>query len=453
MDDQTDSQADNPADDPHRIDYCIRPNHTGLSGELTVPGDKSISHRALLLAALAVGTSEIHGCLDSADTRATMQALEQMGVAITQTDAGICMAGVGKAGLQSPGQPLDCGNSGTLVRLLSGILAAQTFDTALIGDASLMQRPMRRITEPLERMGAVITTTEAGTLPMHIRGGRPLHGITYELPVASAQLKSAILLAGLYARGETTVHQPLITRDHTERMLIAFGADLRCDGERITVSASDLQASPVKVPADISSAAFFLVAASITPGADITLNNVGMNPTRHAIVGLLQAMGADITIKRRDSPAGAEPIADLRVRHSRLTGITIPPAAVPVAIDELPVLMIAAAVAEGETCLRGAGELRVKESDRIAVMVAGLRQLGIAVEEFADGMQVAGAAFTGGEVDSGADHRIAMAFSIAGLVAAGPVVVQDCANVATSFPGFTDCLGQLGADISVMQHG
>ncbi|MGI9228786.1 MAG: 3-phosphoshikimate 1-carboxyvinyltransferase [Gammaproteobacteria bacterium] len=432
------------------MNYYIEPATAPLSGELLVPGDKSITHRALILAALAQGQTEVRGLLDSADTRATLQVLQQLGVAIGQHEDGIAVQGIGKHGLQAPEAALDFGNSGTSARLMAGVLATQDFASELIGDASLMQRPMRRVSEPLAAMGADINTSAAGSLPLQIRPVSALHGIRYEMPVASAQIKSAILLAGLYADGTTTVIQPAPCRDHTERMLLQFGCPLQQDGNAISVSNAPLQATAIQVPADISSAAFFLVAASIVPGSDVSLPDVGMNPTRHAIVGLLQSMGADIQVQMQDGNEH-EPRADLRVRYSKLRGIDIPTTAVPIAIDELPVLMIAAAVAEGTTTLHGAAELRVKESDRIAAMVAGLQNLGVTVNESADGMQVQGGALQGGEVDSFADHRIAMAFSIAGLAATGAVTVRDCANVATSFPDFVSGCGTLGGLITVRE--
>jgi 3-phosphoshikimate 1-carboxyvinyltransferase len=360
----------------------------------------------------------------------------------------VVIQGVGMKGLQAPDGPLDLGNSGTSMRLLSGLLAGQGFEVILSGDQSLSGRPMGRVTEPLALMGAQIEATEAGTAPLKIRPASGLHGIHYDLPVASAQVKSALLLAGLYAEGETCVLEPAPTRDHTERMLQGFGYPLTREANRICLSGGGiLRGCELEVPADISSAAFFLVGASIAEGSDVMLRHVGVNPTRDGVINILHRMGADIEITAR-AQAGGEPVADLRVRTARLRGIHIPADQVPLAIDEFPALFIAAACAEGETILTGAEELRVKESDRIQVMADGLTALGIDARPTPDGMRIRGGSISGGRVQSEGDHRIAMAFSVAGLRAAGEILVEDCANVNTSFPGFVGMARGLGLRIS-----
>lgn len=419
--------------------YRVAPGGT-LSGEVRVPGDKSISHRAIMLGALADGDTAITGFLEGADSLATLAAFRSMGVAIEGPEAGrVLIRGVGRDGLQAPSVPLDVGNAGTAMRLLCGLLSGQPFASTLVGDASLSRRPMRRITDPLARMGADIATAEAGTAPLAIRPAPRLQGIDYAMPVASAQVKSCLLLAGLYADGDTCVSEPAVTRDHTERMLATFGCPVRRDGHRVCIhGGARLNAAPVEVPADISSAAFFLVGASIADGADLILPAVGINPTRVGVLNILEAMGADVAVTN-PRQCGAEPVADLRVRSARLRGIEIPSDQVPLAIDEFPALFIAAACADGETMLTGAEELRVKESDRIAVMAAGLAQLGVEAEVLRDGIRIRGrgaASLGGGSVDSHGDHRIAMAFAMAALRASAPILVRDCANVDTSFPGF-----------------
>jgi 3-phosphoshikimate 1-carboxyvinyltransferase len=372
-----------------------------------------------------------------------------MGVRIEGPAAGrLRIHGAGLHGLSAPQGDLDMGNSGTAMRLLCGLLCAQRFPSRLVGDASLSRRPMRRVTEPLSRMGARIGTAEGGTPPLDIQpaaGG--LAGIEYRMPVASAQVKSALLLAGLYARGAVAVHEPAPTRDHTERMLASFGQAVSIEGARVSLIATGrLSAQRVVVPGDISSAAFFLVGASIAPGATLRLQGVGLNPTRTGVLDVLRLMGADITLSG-ERTEGGEPVGDLEVRHAPLRGVRIPPAVVPRAIDEFPALMVAAACAEGVTELTGASELRVKESDRIAAVAAGLRALGIEVEEHEDGMRVRGGRPGAGAVDSLGDHRIAMAFAMAGLAATGAVEVLDCANVNTSFPGFVDLAASAGLRI------
>jgi 3-phosphoshikimate 1-carboxyvinyltransferase len=423
-----------------------------LRGEIRIPGDKSISHRALMFGAIASGTSRISGFLDGEDTVATMNAVRCMGISVDRpAGTELVIHGRGHDGLHAAPGPLDLGNSGTSARLMAGLLAGQTFDSEIVGDASLMQRPMRRVVEPLRRMGADIACSDSGTLPVKIRGGARLRGIEFVMPVASAQVKSAILLAGLYADGTTCVVEPAPTRDHTERMLQAFGGDVRQEGRRIAVTRSTLRAADVQVPADISSAAFFLVAGSIVPGSDLLMTGVGINPTRAAVIDILRAMGARIEVHSAGQVSG-EPVADLRVRYAPLRGIRIPRELVPVAIDELPVILIAASCADGATILTDAAELRVKESDRIGTMAAGLAALGIEVHTTPDGMTVAGGSPRGGVVDSAGDHRIAMAFAVAGCRAAGAVTIEDCANVNTSFPGFPVCLRAAGASVMVEWH-
>ncbi len=417
-----------------------------LRGRIRVPGDKSISHRAIMLGALADGATAIDGFLEGEDCLATLRAFRAMGVRIDGPDRGrVTVQGVGLHGLRAPDGPLDMGNSGTSMRLMSGILAGQAFDTVLTGDASLTRRPMRRVTEPLAQMGARIDGTERGTAPLRIRGGQRLTGIDYPLPVASAQVKSCLLLAGLYAEGVTRITEPAPTRDHTERMLEGFGYPLTREGGR-TVAVTGrgrLAGTEIDVPADISSAAFFLVGASIAPGSDLVLEHVGVNPTRTGAIDILRLMGADIEWLN-PRLAGGEPVADLRVRHAPLHGIRIPAELVPLAIDEFPALFVAAACAEGETVLTGAEELRVKESDRIQVMADGLAALGIAAAPTPDGIVIRGGALSGGTVDSHGDHRIAMSFAVAALRARGPIRIGDCANVNTSFPGFAALAREAG---------
>lgn len=425
------------------FDWISRPGQP-LHGSVRIPGDKSVSHRALMLSALADGTSRIRGFLEGEDTRATAAVLAQLGVKIeTPAEGERLVHGVGLRGLRGTAQPLDCGNAGTGMRLLAGLLAGQAFDSTLVGDASLSKRPMRRITDPLAQMGAHIDTRD-GLPPLQVHGGQPLHGIRYALPVASAQVKSAVLLAGLYAQGSTEVIEPHPTRDYTERMLAAFGWPIAFEPGRAKLEGGHaLRATDVDVPADFSSAAFFLVAASIVPGAELLLPAVGLNPRRTGLLQALRLMGADITIENpRES--GGEPVGDLRVRHAPLHGIELPEALVPDMIDEFPALFIAAAVADGRTVVRGAAELRVKESDRIASMAAGLRALGARIEETPDGAIIDGGTLGGGEVQTHMDHRIAMSFTVAGLVATAPVRVRDCSHVATSFPGYRELANACG---------
>lgn len=408
-----------------------------------------------MLGAIAEGQTRIEGFLQGEDTLATMAAFHAMGVEIDYQDERVTINGVGLHGLKAPKIPLDLGNSGTATRLLAGLLAGQSFDAEITGDASLRRRPMRRIVDPLQQMGADITCSEQGTLPLTIHGGQGLRAIDYALPVASAQLKSSLLLAGLYASGTTCITEPAVTRDHTERMLREFGCELQRKRNRICIrGGSQIKACHVHVPADISSAAFFLVGASIATGSDLILERVGINPTRDAIIPILQQMGADISLANQQVVSG-EPVADIRVRSASLHGIDIPQDKVAIAIDEFPAIMIAAACARGRTRLHGASELRIKESDRIQAIASGLEVLGIDVRTHEDGMEVRGGVVSGGTVDSFTDHRIAMAFSMAGLAASGPVHILNCGNVATSFPGFPNLASAAGLQISISgeSHG
>lgn len=422
-----------------------------MCGQIRVPGDKSISHRSIMLGALADGVTEIQGFLEGEDSLATLKAFRAMGVSIDGPDEGrVVVQGVGMRGLTAPTAALDLGNSGTSMRLLSGLLAGQDFDVELIGDHSLMSRPMRRVTEPLAMMGAVIETTDAGTAPLRIRGGQILKGIDYNMPVASAQVKSCLLLAGLYAQGKTCVTEPAPTRDHTERMLSGMGYQVMRDNGRACVEGGGkLKAAPIDVPSDISSAAFFLVGASIAPGSDLLIEHVGINPTRTGVLEILRLMGADIDVQNTRE-IGGEPVADLRVRYAPLKGIDIPVEQVPLAIDEFPVLFVAAACAEGRTVLTGAEELRVKESDRIQVMADGLQALGVEAEATPDGMIIQGGAIGGGQVDSHGDHRIAMSFAMAALRASGDILIDDCDNVNTSFPDFVGLASNAGLSLKVV---
>ena len=421
-----------------------------LQGSLAIPGDKSVSHRAVMFAALADGTSTIDGFLEGEDTRATARIFSQMGARMeTPSPSRRVVHGVGIDGLQAPSRELDCGNAGTGMRLIAGVMAGQSFDSVLIGDESLSKRPMRRITGPLAQMGARIDTRDDGTPPLHVHGSQPLKGIDFVSPVASAQVKSAVLLAGLYAEGETSVEEPHPTRDYTERMLAAFGVDISYSpGKARLRGGQRLRATDIVVPADFSSAAFFLVAASIIPGSNLRLQQVGLNPRRTGLLHALRLMGADITEENR-SEQGGEPVADLVVRHAPLKGTQIPEALVPDMIDEFPALFIAAAAAEGRTVVTGAAELRVKESDRLAAMATGLRTLGVQVDETEDGATLhGGAVLGGGTIESHGDHRIAMAFAIAGQLSQGEVRINDVANVATSFPGFDELARGAGFNLT-----
>ena len=420
-----------------------------LKGRIRVPGDKSISHCSIMLGSIAEGVTEVSGFLEGEDSLATLKAFRAMGVDIKGPDAGrVVVHGVGLHGLKAPSAPLELGNSGTSMRLLSGLLAGQAFDVEVVGDYSLMSRSMRCVTEFLVSMGAMISTTEKGTAPLKIKGGQMLRGISYDMPVASAQVKSCLLLAGLYASGQTCVHEPAPTRDHTERMLSGMGYPLtRSNSTACVDGGGELKASNIDVPADISSAAFFLVGASIAPGSDLLLEHVGINPTRTGVLEILRLMGANIEVLNQHE-VGGEPVADLRVRSAQLRGIDIPVEQVPLAIDEFPVLFVAAACAQGRTVLTGAEELRVKESDRIQVMADGLQALGVKAEPTADGMIIEGGSLAGGHVDSKGDHRIAMSFAMAALRASSEISIDDCANVNTSFPGFVDLASSVGLSIT-----
>ena len=430
------------------VDFVVRPSGP-LRGEIRVPGDKSISHRCIILGAIADGETRVSGLLEGEDVLATVAAFRSMGVKIDgPLDGEVVIHGAGRDGLRAPAAPVDLGNSGTAMRLLAGLLAGQRFDCELVGDASLSRRPMRRITDPLSRMGARIETADGATPPLAIRTGDRLVPISYASPVASAQVKSCILLAGLYAGGRTCVTEPAPTRDHTERMLAAFGAAPSRDGRRTCIEGGTrLVATEIEVPADISSAAFLLAAAAGRIGSELVMRGVGVNPTRTGILTILEQMGADIAWSSRRI-AGGEPVADLRVRGAKLHGIDVDPALVPLAIDEFPAVFAAAATASGVTRVTGAGELRVKESDRIAASAAALRALGVRVQVAGDGMTIEGGTVSGGEVDSAGDHRIAMAFATVACEA--PVRVRDCRNVATSFPGFAILAGSVGLDIEVV---
>jgi 3-phosphoshikimate 1-carboxyvinyltransferase len=421
-------------------------------GRLQVPGDKSISHRALLLGAIADGTTTISGFLAGEDCLATLAALQAMGVQIQRPEpTTVVVEGVGLRGLQAPAGALDMGNSGTAMRLFAGLLAGQAFDTELTGDESLLRRPMGRVAKPLAQMGASITTVNDRP-PLIIRGNPSLHGIDYPMPVASAQVKSALLLAGLYAGGETCVHEPAPTRDHTERMLTQFGVAVNRAEDRVCVaSGQSLQADAIAVPGDLSSAAFFLLAGCLAPADGVLqMDGVGLNPTRTGILQILQMMGADIQVEQQAGQTShAEPVGRLTVRPSTLAGIEVPPELVPLAIDEFPLVFVAAALAQGETLISGAEELRHKESDRISVMLDGLRALGVAVEERPDGALIAGGGLGPGQVNSGGDHRVAMAFAIGASVAQGPVSILDTANVATSFPDFARQAQDIGINLRV----
>jgi len=429
--------------------FSISPGGT-LSGTISIPGDKSISHRAIMLGSIAEGMTDVYGFLEGEDALATLAVFRAMGVRIERPGPGrVTVHGVGAHGLKAPAETMDVGNSGTSMRLLAGLLAAQPFECVLSGDESLSRRPMRRVTEPLAQMGARIDTAPGGTPPLTIHGHGALRGIRYDMPVASAQVKSALLLAGLYAAGDTCVREPAPTRDHTERMLDTLGwpTELR-DGYICVRGGARLRGARIDVPADISSAAFFLVGAAIAEGSDVLLPSVGINPTRTGVLDILKLMGADIELLDQRM-LGGEPVADLRVRGGGLRGIEIPVELVPLAIDEFPALFIAAACAEGRTVLRGAEELRVKESDRIQVMADGLRTLGIDAQPTPDGMIIEGGrAFGGGSIESHGDHRIAMSFAVAALRAGEEIGIRDCDNVDTSFPGFVSTARTAGLGIA-----
>ncbi|PUB77122.1 MAG: 3-phosphoshikimate 1-carboxyvinyltransferase [gamma proteobacterium symbiont of Ctena orbiculata] len=430
-----------------RLNFQIQPGGE-LNGNLRVPGDKSISHRSIMLGSLADGVTRVKGFLEGEDSLATLNAFRQMGVTIEGPDSGrLTIRGVGVDGLQLPQNPLDLGNSGTSMRLLTGLLAGQGMAVTLTGDSSLSGRPMKRVIDPLSQMGADIGSTAEFTAPLQIHPRTRLQGIDYPLPMASAQVKSALLLAGLFAEGETCVTEPAPTRDHTERMLQGFGYPVRRSGNRICLTGGGrLTGCEIDIPADISSATFFLVGAAIADGSDMVLEHVGINPTRDGVISILKLMGADLELSNQRE-VGGEPVADIRIRSSRLNGIDIPEELVPLAIDEFPALFVAAACARGETRLRGAEELRVKESDRIQVMAEGLQRLGIQADPTPDGILIQGGTLRGGRVESYGDHRIAMSFAMAGLKAANPIEIADCTNVNTSFPGFVSAAAAAGLRI------
>jgi 3-phosphoshikimate 1-carboxyvinyltransferase len=436
--------------------FSVEPQST-LAGEIVIPGDKSVSHRSVLLGGIAQGVTEVNGFLESEDCLATMAAMQAMGVKIERPAAGrVIVHGVGLYGLHPPRHALDMGNAGTAMRLTMGLLAGQRFAATLTGDASLSKRPMERAAAPLRLMGAMINT-QAGKPPVSVSGNPSLSAIDYDLSVPSAQVKSAILIAGLYADGLTCVREHAITRDHTERMLKAFGVEVtsRMGSYAAVRGVAKLMATSIEVPGDISSAAFFLVGASLAADPWVLIRQVGMNPTRIGVIEILRLMGAKLEILN-ERVVGAEPVADIRVTRAELTGIDVPAHLVPLAIDEFPAIFVAAACANGVTRVTQAAELKVKESDRIGVMAAGLTQLGIDCEVLADGLVIRGQGatrhpFRGGSIDSHGDHRIAMAFAMASLRAQGPIEIQDTANVATSFPQFSSCAKRLGLKLEVGQ--
>lgn len=442
------------------VKFKVQPGGT-IKGRIRVPGDKSISHRSIMLGAIAEGTTTVTGFLEGADALATLQAFKDMGVKIEgPVDGNVTIEGVGLRGLKKPEKPMDMGNSGTSTRLLAGILAGQDFDCELIGDASLSKRPMKRVTDPLAQMGAKIETAEGGTLPMKIFGeGNTLESIDYMLPMASAQVKSCVLLAGLYANGKVCATEPAPTRDHTERMLNGFGYEVKSEklDEQQTKAClqggGTLMGRHIDVPSDISSAAFFMAAAAVSKGSDLVIEHVGMNPTRVGIIDILKLMGANIELENFHE-VGGEPVADVHVRYAPLKGIHIPEELVALAIDEFPVLFVVAASAEGQTVLTGAEELRVKESDRIQVMADALMAVGVDAQPTADGMIINGGIQTpqNGEIQSHHDHRISMAMTIAGLNAVAEVVIDDCANVNTSFPVFVDLINQVGMQVEAVKE-
>ena len=428
------------------MQFTVQPSAI-FDATVSVPGDKSISHRALMLGAIAEGRTNISGFLAGEDCQATLMAMTSMGVDVEQTTSTeIVVQGVGLHGLAQSENALDLGNSGTAMRLMTGILSGQSFTSVMTGDESLTSRPMQRVISPLRLMGASIDSND-GRPPLTVHGGFPLTGIDYALPVASAQVKSALLLAGLYADGVTTVEEPAVTRDHTERMLVAMGVNVECADSRISISGNQvLRGSDIRVPADLSSASFVILATLLAKRADVLIQDVGVNPTRTGVIDILQAMGGDIRLENARL-YGEEPVADIRVRSSTLHGGPVDARLVSLAIDEFPALFVAAAAAKGSTEFSGIAELRVKESDRIAAMAAGLRNLGIRVDESEDGAVVHGGRFTGGLVESQGDHRVAMSLAIAGTIAEDTVTVNDVAAVNTSFPGFSACLAQLGVAI------
>jgi 3-phosphoshikimate 1-carboxyvinyltransferase len=438
----------------HNIIEFHASSTNSMSGLARVPGDKSISHRSIMMGSIAEGVTEVKGFLEGEDALCTMNAFRDMGVTIDgPVDGRVTVHGVGLHGLKPSSKPLDCGNSGTSMRLISGLLAGQSFDSELIGDASLSKRPMKRVMDPLRLMGAQIDSLEGGRPPLKVQGKQPLTSIHYDLPMASAQVKSCVLLAGLYAEGTTSVTEPAVTRDHTERMLNGFGVKVKTENGRISIDGGQtLKATSIDVPSDISSAAFFMVAASICENADITLKHVGMNPTRTGIIDILKLMGASLELSNH-AVVGGEPVADVRIRSAQLKGIQIPEHLVPLAIDEFPVLFVAAANAIGQTVLTGAEELRVKESDRIAVMAKGLQACGIDATPTEDGMVInglgskPGTRYGAAEIESQGDHRIAMSFTVAAIRASGTMKIKGAQTVDTSFPGFVQLASSLGLNV------
>ncbi len=429
------------------MDFLVQPTVL-TSGTVTVPGDKSISHRAVLLGAIAEGQTTVEGFLAGEDCLATLAALRALGVEIDLIDEStVIIEGVGFGGLSKVGEALDLGNSGTAMRLMAGLLCGQSFDSTLTGDESLSSRPMQRIIEPLSMMGAKIGSSD-GKPPLDIHGGQALAGVHYRLPVASAQVKSAILLAGLYAKGETMVIEPAVTRDHTERLLRSMGAIVSGDGGHIRLQPTErLEATSIEVPADLSSAAFVMLATLIAKDAEVLITNVGVNPTRTGATEILREMGGDISVEN-PRMMGEEPVADIRVKSSVLHGITVDPSLVSLAIDEFPVLFIAAANAIGSTRFSGIGELRVKESDRVGAMAEGLRQMGIKVDESEDGAEIHYGEPTGATIDSHGDHRVAMSFAVAATIADSEVRICNTDEIDTSFPGFADVMTSLGASLN-----
>ncbi len=434
-----------------------------IQGRIRVPGDKSVSHRSIMLGSIADGITNVAGFLEGDDSLATLKAFQAMGVKITGPDhanhGAVTIHGVGLKGLKKPAKPLDMGNSGTAMRLMAGILAGQDFECELIGDESLSKRPMKRVTQPLSQMGADIETATGGMPPIKLKAGKTLQAMDYTLPMASAQVKSCVILAAMYAEGTTTVIEPAPTRDHTERMLNSFGYPVKTEKldtmqSKMSLSGGGrLTAMDIDVPTDISSAAFFMVAAAIAPKSDLVIEHVGINPTRTGIIDILKLMGANISLKNKQliGGAGGEPVADVHIKYAPLTGIKIPKELVPLAIDEFPVLFVAASVAKGQTVLSGAEELRVKECDRIQVMADALQVVGIDAQPTEDGMVI-----NGGEqkpqtrkIQSHHDHRISMAMAVAGLTAVADIIIEDCANVNTSFPTFVELANQVGLNLEV----
>lgn len=433
------------------LNFLVQPSEN-LQGALDIPGDKSISHRCVMLSALASGESIIDGFLYSEDCMNTLHAFCKLGVSyqIEQNNR-LRVKGVGLRGLRKANTTLDLGNSGTSMRLLTGLLAGQTFDSTLTGDASLLSRPMGRVIDPLQLMGASIKATQ-GHAPLKILGGQHLRGITYPMPIASAQVKSCLLLAGLYAQGETTIIEPGITRDHTERMLKTFNYPIVTQPKQVKIrGGGSLQGTHLDIPSDLSSAAFFLVGAILGRGSDLTIPNVGVNPTRLGIIKILELMGAKIEMTHQAN-MGHEPVANLHIRSASLKGIEVPSELVPSAIDEFPILCIAAACAQGTTIIRDAKELRVKESDRIDAMVTGLNRLGIKAQALSDGAIIPGGPIGGDSIDSRGDHRVAMAFAMAAVRAKNSIMIVNCANVATSFPTFVSQANQVGLKIQEAKH-